>query len=119
MALHNEIGEEGEKMAAAWLREKGYEILHINWRYSYYEIDIIAYKNNTLHIIEVKSRKYFPGANPEDSVNRKKFKHLQRAADQFLSLNPKYKWLQYDIVAITLFRHKPPEFFHLKDVFIQ
>ncbi|MET0464864.1 MAG: YraN family protein [Chitinophagaceae bacterium] len=119
MALHNEIGEAGEKMAAAWLQGKGYEILQINWRYSYYEIDIIARKGGTLHIIEVKSRKYFPGAYPEDSVNRKKFKHLQRAAGQYLSLYPQYKWLQYDIVAITLHKYKPAEFFLLQDVFIQ
>ncbi len=118
MALHNETGVEGEKMAAAWLKEKGYEILHINWRYSYYEIDIIARKGNMLHIIEVKSRKFFPGAHPEDGVNRKKFKHIQRAADQFLALHPQYKWLQYDIVAITLHKYRAPEFFLLQDIFL-
>lgn len=118
MALHNELGEEGEKMAAAWLRQNGYEILHHNWRYSYYEIDIIARKNNVLHIVEVKSRKYFPGAYPEESVTRKKFKHLQRAADKFLFLHPEYKWLQYDILSITIHRSKPPEFFLLQDVFL-
>ncbi|MCG2617311.1 YraN family protein [Terrimonas sp. NA20] len=118
MALHNKIGEEGEKMAAAWLKEQGYDILQVNWRYSYYEIDIIARKGSTLHIIEVKSRKYFPGAYPEDSVNRKKFKHLQRAADQYLSRNPQYQWLQYDIVAITIHKYKPPEFFLLQDIYL-
>lgn len=118
MALHNELGEEGEKMAAGWLTQKGYEILHMNWRYSHYEIDIIAKKKNTLHIIEVKSRRYFPGAYPEDSVGRKKFKYLQRAAGQFLSIHPEYKWLQYDILSITIHRHKPPEFFLLEDVFL-
>jgi putative endonuclease len=42
MALHNELGKEGEKMAIEWLKERAYEILHINWRHSYYEIDIVG-----------------------------------------------------------------------------
>lgn len=118
MALHNELGEDAEKWAVEWLREKGYEILHLNWRFSYYEIDIIAKKDNMLHIIEVKARKFFPGANPEDSVTRKKFKHLQCAADKYLSLHPEYKWIQYDILAITIHRNGPPDFFLLQDVFL-
>jgi len=119
MALHNELGGVAEKMAAEWLRERGYEILHLNWRYSHYEIDIIAKKNNILHIVEVKSRKAFPGAYPEEAVTRKKFRNLQRAADKFLSLYPGNKWIQYDILAITLYRHKPPEYFLLEDVYLR
>lgn len=118
MALHNELGAQGEKMAIEWLRGKGYEILHVNWKYSHYEIDIIARRNNILHIIEVKSRKYFPGAFPEQSVTRKKFRHLQRAADQFLFLNPGYKWIQYDILAITIHKNKAEEYFLIEDIYL-
>ena len=32
MASHNELGKEGEQMAARWLKEHGYELLHRNWR---------------------------------------------------------------------------------------
>jgi putative endonuclease len=119
MAEHNEFGTEGEDMAARWLKEKGYEILHRNWRHKQYEIDIIALKNNFLHIVEVKSRHHSPfGGHPEDSVGKKKFKNLQRAADEFLFLNPGYKWIQYSILAITLFPDKEPEFFLIEDVFL-
>jgi putative endonuclease len=118
MAEHNKFGTDGENMAAKWLQEKGYEILHRNWRHSHYEIDIIALKNNFLHIIEVKSRNFSPFGHPEDSVGKKKFKNLQRAADTFLFLNPGYQWIQYSILAITLFRDKEPEFFLIEDVFL-
>ncbi|MBN8879334.1 MAG: hypothetical protein E6Q24_03660 [Chitinophagaceae bacterium] len=118
MALHNELGEEGEKMAVDWLKEKGYEILHLNWRYSHYEIDIIARKNSILHIIEVKCRRFFPGVCPEEKVTRKKFKYLQRATTRFLFLHPGYKWIQYDILAITVHRNKEAEYFLLQDVFL-
>src|SRR5688572_15259214 len=102
MALHIKLGTEGENLAVNWLKNKGYEILHRNWRYSYYEIDIIATKNNILRIIEVKARNASPFGYPEDSVTKRKFKNLQRAADQFLFLNPGHRWIQYDILAVTI-----------------
>jgi putative endonuclease len=118
MASHNDLGKEGEEMAAKWLVENGYTLLHRNWRYSHYEIDIIAVKNDKLHIIEVKARKGNHFGNPEDSVTKKKFKDLQRAADEFLFHNPGYKWLQYDVLAITLFGNKETEYFLLEDVYL-
>lgn len=118
MASHNDLGKEGEEMAAKWLVGKGYVLLHRNWRHANLEIDIIAVKNNKLHIIEVKTRKGNHFGNPEDSVTKKKFKDLQRAADEFLFRNPGYKWLQYDVLAITLFGNKETEYFLLEDVYL-
>jgi putative endonuclease len=118
MALHNELGKEGEQMAIKWLKDKGYEILHINWRYSYYELDIVATKNEKLHFVEVKARKNDKYGNPEDSVTKRKFKRLQQAADQYLFLNPGYKWIQYDVLAITLDKGGETEYFLLEDVFL-
>ena len=118
MALHNELGKEGEQMAINWLKERDYEILHINWRYSYYELDIVAKKNEKLHFVEVKARQSDKYGNPEDSVTKRKFKRLQQAADQFLFLNPGYKWIQYDILAITMNKDGKTEYFLLEDVFL-
>ena len=118
MATHLKFGSDGEDMADKWLTEKGYQILHRNWRYRQYEIDIVAQKNNKLHFVEVKSRNASPFGYPEDSVKKKKFKSLQRAADQYLFLNPGHKWIQYDILAITLYKDKEPEYFLLEDVFL-
>jgi len=118
MASHNETGKEGEELAVGWLRQNGFEILHCNWRYSRYEIDIIAIKKDLLHIVEVKSRNYFPGANPEESVSKKKFSFLKNAADEFLYQHPEYKHVQFDILAITLHKYKEPDFFLIEDVFL-
>ena len=118
MAEHNLFGKEGEDLATQWLMEKGYEILCRNWRHKHYEIDIIAKKDKFLHFIEVKSRHYSPFGHPEDSVGKKKFKNLQRAANEYLFLNPGYRWIQFGILAITLFKDKDPEFFLLEDVFL-
>jgi putative endonuclease len=118
MASHNNLGADGERLAEAWLKERGYEILHRNWRHSHYEIDIIASKNNILRIIEVKCRNASPFGYPEDSVTKRKFKNLQRAADEFLFRNPGHKWLQYEILSITLYKDREPDFFLLEDVFL-
>ncbi len=118
MAAHNETGKTGEDMAAAYLTEKGYNILHKNWRHSYYEIDIIASKGRKLHFVEVKTRKTDFYGHPEESVTKKKFKHLKRAADEFLHRNPGHNWIQYDILSITLNKNNVIEYFLLEDVFL-
>ena len=118
MALHNEFGKEAEQMAVNYLIESGYEILHCNWRYSRYEIDIIAKKNELLRIIEVKALKTSALRNPEESVTKKKFKHLLKAADEFLFQNQQYRHVQFDILSIVLNPGKEPEFFLIEDVFL-
>jgi putative endonuclease len=118
MASHNERGVKGEDLAEAWLKQQGYSILYRNWRYTHYEIDLIASKDGTLHIVEVKCHKYSPFGYPEDRVTKKKFKHLQQAADHFLLLHPGYDWIQYDVLAITVYEDKEPEYFLLEDIFL-
>jgi putative endonuclease len=118
MALHNQLGKEAEQLAVNYLIEKGYEILHCNWRHSYYEIDIIARKNNLLRIIEVKSLKTSELRYPEESVTKKKFKRLQKAADEFLFQNQQYRHVQFDILSIVLNPQKEPDYFLIEDVFL-
>lgn len=118
MKTHLDTGKTGEELAANWLRQKGFEIVYRNWRYSYYEIDIIARKNNHLHFVEVKCRNSGAIGHPEDSVSKKKFRNLKRAADAYLQFHPDNPWIQYDILAITLKRGEENEFFLLEDVFL-
>lgn len=118
MALHNELGKEGEERAVQWLITKGYTLLHRNWRHSYHEIDIIASKGKFLHFIEVKARKASSLGNPEDSVTKKKFKNLQKAADEYLFRNPGHQWIQYDILSITVQKNGDADYFLIEDVFL-
>ncbi|HEV8283421.1 MAG TPA: YraN family protein [Chitinophagaceae bacterium] len=118
MASHNQLGKEAEQMAVNYLVKNGYEILHCNWRHSYYEIDIIAKKNELLRIIEVKSLKTSELKYPEESVTKKKFRYLLKAADEFLFQNQQYRHVQFDILSIVLNPSKEPEFFLIEDVFL-
>ena len=47
MAAHNELGKEGELLAANHLQSEGYVIRHRNWRCGHKELDIVA--ENTTH----------------------------------------------------------------------
>ena len=116
MATHNQLGKEGEQLAADYLLKKGFVILHRNWRYSFYEIDIIALKEDVVHVVEVKLRTSDAFGPPEHAVNKKKFRDLMKAADVFLSQHPQYRYLQFDILSISDQGGKR-EFFMIEDVF--
>lgn len=51
------IGDEGEKQAADYLEQIGFEILEQNWRHKHLEVDIIAKDGIFLTFVEVKVRK--------------------------------------------------------------
>ncbi len=76
MAIHNQIGKDGEGMAVTWLEDRGYSILHKNWRHGNWEVDIIASKGKRLHIIEVKTRTSSFFGNPEENMTNKKMQYL-------------------------------------------
>ena len=102
MAIHNEIGKQGENLAADWLEKNEYYILHRNFRFKHWEIDIIAVKDITLHFIEVKTRTSETFGFPEDSVTSKKLHQLKIVAAVYLRANPQYQWIQFDVIAIVL-----------------
>ena len=118
MARHNDVGKSGEVLAATYLTELGYTILHRNWRHAPYEIDIIALRNGVLHFVEVKSRSTKNFGLPEDAVTKKKFQSLLQAADEFLFQHPQYRHVQYDILSITTLKNRAPEFFLIEDVYL-
>lgn len=118
MAAHNELGLQAEEMAAVWLEEKGFEILHRNWRHGKLEIDIIARKTQQLHIVEVKALQHWAKGLPENGVTKKKFRFLVRAAEAFLDTHKEYRHVQFDVVAITIYPHEEPEIVLIEDVFL-
>ena len=118
MAHHNITGNLGEEMAAKYLMENGFAILHRNWRHRHWEVDIIAAKQEKLHFIEVKTRRTATFGYPEEDVSKKKIKFLMGAAEEFLLLNPGWKWIQFDILSISLEKNDVPQFFFIEDVSI-
>lgn len=117
MAQHNETGKIGEDQAVKWFVEKGYTILHRNWCYRKYEIDIIANRNNTLHFIEVKTRTSHSFGYPEEAVSRKKMENMMKCAEQYQLLAPQWKRIQYDILSISIHRDGHADYFLIEDIY--
>lgn len=102
MAIHNDIGNLGEKLAASYLITNGYTILYQNYRYKRAEIDIIAVMNDTLAIIEVKTRTSVHFGNPESFVNQKKINLVIEAANEFISKQNKDYNVSLDIISVVI-----------------
>ncbi|WP_298508853.1 YraN family protein [uncultured Kordia sp.] len=116
MATHNELGIEGEKLAVNHLKSKGYEVLETNYRFQKAEVDIIAQKNDTLAVVEVKTRTSDHFGNPEEFVNKKKINLLVKAIDNYVNDNDLDVEVRFDIIAI-LMQKSDVTINHIEDAF--
>ena len=116
MADHNDLGKLGEELAVEFLRKGGYEILETNWTFQKAEVDIIAQKENTLAIVEVKTRSSLDFGLPQDFVKPKKIQLLVKAVNEYVVSKNLDIDVRFDIIAI----HKEGKSYvieHLKDAF--
>ena len=118
MAKHIKTGQLGEQLGAAYLVEKGYLVLAVNWRHSRWEVDVIAAKENVLHFIEIKTRRSKQYGLPEENVGKKKIMNLINAAEEYLYQNPQWQRIQFDILAIILLNNNIPDYFFIEDVHV-
>ncbi len=116
MAEHNELGKEGEDIAADYLEKKGYEILRRNYRFLKSELDIVAKCGNQLVVVEVKTRASRFMAGPEQTVTMKKQREIIRAANAFIEEYKIAYETRFDIISIIL-NSQEQEIEHLEDAF--
>jgi len=100
MGKHNEFGKKGEQIAADYLLKKGYTIRYKNDRYLKAEIDIIAQKEETLAIVEVRSRSTDFIENIADTITKKKIQLQVLAADHYVTELDLEVDVRFDIITI-------------------
>lgn len=100
MAQHNDLGRLGEDLAVDYLQQNGYSILETNWVFQKAEIDIIAQKNDTLAVIEVKTRSSVDFGLPQDFVSPKKIQLLVKAVNAYVLSKDLDATVRFDIIAI-------------------
>lgn len=115
MGIQQIRGNLGEFAGAWWLSRNGFRILQRNWRTGRKEIDIIAEKNGTLHIIEVKTRFSDPFGWPETAVSWKKIGMLEDAARQYMALHPYWKNIQFSVLSLMV-EHNIARFAFFEDI---
>jgi putative endonuclease len=106
MTYQREIGNRGEKIAADYLEDKGYQLLEKNYHTRYGELDIVMLHKGMVVFVEVKTRTNKVFGFPEESVTSSKMEHLQNAALLWLQEHPEAPddW-RIDVVSIYLDRN--------------
>lgn len=112
-----EKGDAGEDKACKYLESKGYEIIERNFRIRSGEIDIIAFRENTIVFAEVKT---LPKGNYETLshvLNAIKQKKIIETAKFFLLKYRKYNdsFIRFDVLAIDMPGFDPV--YHIENAF--
>ncbi|MBI3324169.1 MAG: YraN family protein [Candidatus Omnitrophica bacterium] len=95
-------GQAAERLAAAFLRHRGYVIEAANVRFRMGELDLIGLEEETMCFIEVRSVGSGRFGSALESVNPRKQAHLIRAARCYLQRRRPI-WtgpVRFDVVAI-------------------
>jgi putative endonuclease len=98
-----EVGVTGERLAADFLEELGYQIVQRNFRCKEGEIDIIAQQGECLVFVEVRTRRGSAFGTPEESITQSKGERLVSVAESYLQTCDEQpaSW-RIDVVAVEL-----------------
>jgi len=110
------IGQRGEKMAADYLINKGYELLECNYYTHCGEIDLIVWDKikNELVFVEVKTRRTKKFGYPEEAIDSHKLKRMMDSSEKYLVEAGYHGNYRFDCVAIELDPLK--QIVHLKNI---
>ncbi len=118
MAQHNDLGRWGEEIAARMLVGKGYTIVARDWKDKHKDLDIVALYDNTLVIVEVKTRRNNDFRSPEQAVDYRKIKNITLAANRFVKSKCIDMPIRFDIVAVTGTDDNNCTIEHIEDAFM-
>jgi putative endonuclease len=79
------VGRYGEDVAAAHVRERGWQVLDRNWRCRDGELDLVALDGTELVVVEVKTRRSLAYGSPAEAVTARKLARVRRLAARWLA----------------------------------
>jgi putative endonuclease len=98
----SELGRAGEEIACKYLSKYAFIILERNWQFRHKEIDIIALKDNILHVVEVKTRSSSYFERPQDAVTKQKQRFLITAINDYINQHDFDGEIQFDIFSVLI-----------------
>lgn len=93
-------GNLGEAVVIGYLRERGWNILEVNFHSRYGEIDLIAENGQYLAFVEVKLRKNEDFAAARESVTKSKQRKLRMTAEYYLQWHPTRLQPRFDVAEV-------------------
>lgn len=116
--LRKVFGDRGERVAARFLRRKGWRILARQSRSRIGELDLVALDGQTVVFVEVKTRRSHAKGHPTEAVNYTKQRQLTRAALAWLKRrNLLDHRSRFDVIAITWQESATPVIEHYPNAF--
>lgn len=107
--IRQRLGRRSEQLAAQVLRSRGYRLEATNVRYPVGEIDVVAWDQDTLCFIEVRSTSSGAWGGPLASLTARKRRRMIRAARWHLHRrSPLPPFTRFDVVAIEWHDHGDP-----------
>ncbi len=95
------LGSRKEQVARWFLEQNGYEVLGMNYRCSYGEVDIVCKKDGYIIFVEVKYRTSNKNGFPAQAVDYKKQRKISLVARQYLySAHLSEAECRFDVVEI-------------------
>ncbi|NMO90016.1 YraN family protein [Actinomycetospora sp. TBRC 11914] len=114
----DELGREGERLAAEHLVARGLVILARNWRRREGELDVVATDGKSLVVCEVKTRSGVGYGLPVEAVTRAKAARIRRLAHQWLAESrARFVEVRFDVVAVLLLPGRAPQVEHYEGAF--
>ncbi|RPJ55883.1 MAG: hypothetical protein EHM23_24870 [Acidobacteria bacterium] len=77
------LGVWGEWVALRYLRRQGWDIVARNWKGKRGELDLVAFEDQFLVFVEVKTRQVPSALTPEDQITKKKEMMLDSLISEF------------------------------------
>jgi putative endonuclease len=101
-AKHIETGRAGELAAFFYLRRQGYKVVARDWKSPRApgDIDLIAWDDDTLCFVEVKTRTTHDVATAEASIDEHKRRTLRRLAGYYVRNLPEGTASRFDVVTV-------------------
>ncbi len=106
-----EIGKRGERIAARYLKKKGYRVIGRNLHFGKNELDLVVKNKEILAFVEVKARSYERVEDAEQhrpalAVDHDKRLRTVQAAKAYLRAHPTPLCPRLDVVEVYLDRQK-------------
>lgn len=93
-------GAWGEAVACDYLSRRGFTIANRNWRAGHRELDIVARRGDTAHVVEVKTRRNGYFTDITDLIRPSQQRAILEAADAYARTNAWVKAIQIDLLII-------------------
>jgi putative endonuclease len=112
-----QTGKDGENRATQYLISKGFAIIERNWRTKGGEIDIIAYKNDTIVFVEVKTLPNGTIDMIQRELNYQKRQRIIKTSKRFLLNHRQYSnsYVRFDVIVIDMPGLEPV--YHVENAF--